>query len=149
MGPRGLAAATLAAITMAITGCGGSTKPLTHAELVSKANAICKSVTAKFASKSVGSLQSVARIAPELASYEQTTLSELSKVVPPVDLENDWKQFVAGAETLAENLSKLGEYAKTNNLKAAAGVFTSSEKTQREMRAIAKRTGLTECEQVP
>ncbi len=51
MGPRRLAAATLAATTMAIAGCGGSAKPLTHAELVSKANAICKTVTTKLETK--------------------------------------------------------------------------------------------------
>jgi hypothetical protein len=138
----------LAAATVAIAGCGGSAKPLTHAELVSKANAICKTVTAKFATKSANSVQDIARIAPELAAFEQKALSELSKLVPPVDLESDWKHFIAGAEMLAENTSKLGEYAKTNNLKAAHGVITSSETTQHQMQAIAKRNGLTGCEQV-
>ncbi len=148
MGPRRLAAATLAATTMAIAGCGGSEKPLTHAELVSKANAICKTVTAKLATKSANSVQDIARIAPELASFEQQALSELSKLVPPADLESDWKQFIAGAEMLAENTSKLGEYAKANNLKAARALITSSETTQQQMRTIAVRDGLTECEQV-
>ncbi len=148
MGPRRLAAAILAATTVAITGCGGSEKPLTHAELVSKANSICKTVTAKFATKSAKSVQDIARVAPELASFEQKALSELSKLVPPADLESDWKQFVAAAEMLAENTSKLGEYAKANNLKAARALITSSETTQQQIRTIAKRDGLTECEQV-
>ena len=148
MGPRKLAAAMLAATTLALVGCGGSEKPLTHAELVSKANAICKTVTAKFATKSASSMRDIARVAPELAAFEQKALSELSKLVPPANLEIDWKQFVAGAETLAENTAKLGEYAKANNLKAASPVIISSEATQRQMRAIAKRNGLTECEQV-
>lgn len=148
MGPRRLAAIALAATTMAITGCGGSAKPLTHAELVSKANAICKTVTAKFATKSANSVKDIARIAPELASFEQQALSELSKLVPPANLESDWKQFIAGAELLAENTAKLGEYANTNNLKAAHGVIVSSETTQHQMQAIAKRNGLTGCEQV-
>lgn len=148
MRPGRLAAATLAATTVAIAGCGGSEKPLTHAELVSKANAICKTVTAKFATKNPHSVQDIARIAPELASFEQHALSELSKLVPPANLESDWKQFIAGAELLAENTSKLGEYAKTNDLKAARGLITSSDTTQQQMQAIAKRNGLTECEQV-
>ncbi|MFZ2112973.1 MAG: hypothetical protein WAU77_04490 [Solirubrobacteraceae bacterium] len=138
----------LAATTVAIAGCGGSEKPLTHAELVSKANAICKTVTAKFATRSANSVQDIARVAPELADFEQKALSELSKLVPPADLESDWKQFIASAEMLAENTSKLGEYAKANNLKAAGQLIRSSETTQRQMQAIAKRNGLTECEQV-
>jgi hypothetical protein len=138
----------LATTAVAIAGCGGSQKPLTRAELVNKANAICKTVTTKFATKSISSLQNIAHTAPELAAFEQKALSELSRLVPPVDLESDWKQFVAGAETLAENTSRIGEYAKANNLKAAAGLIGSSEATQRQMQAIAKRNGLTECEQV-
>lgn len=149
MGPRRLAAATLVATTVATAGCGGgSEKPLTHAELVSKASAICKTITAKLAKKSTNSEQEIARVAPELTFFEQKALSELSKLVPPADLERDWKQFVADAEELAENTSKLGEYAKANNLKAARGLITSSETTQHQMQAIAKRDGLTECGRV-
>ena len=148
MRPRKLAAAVLAASTVAVAGCGGSEKPLTHAELVSKANAICKTVTAKFATKSAKSTQDIARIAPELADFEQKALSELSKLVPPAYLASDWKQFVAGAELLAENTSKIGEDAKANDLKATGPVIGASEKTQHQMQAIAKRDGLTECEQV-
>lgn len=148
MGPRKLAAAVLAAIAVTVAGCGGSEKPLTHAELASKANAICKTVTAKFATKSANTTQDIARIAPELAAFEQKALSELSKLLPPANLESDWKKFVAGAEMLAENTSKLGEYAKANKLKAAARLILSTETTQHQMQAIAKRDGLTECEQV-
>ena len=149
MGPRRLVAATLAVTTMAIAGCGASAKPLTRAELVSKTNAICKTVTAKFETKSANTTQEIARIAPELASFEQTSLSELSKLVPPAELASDWKQFVAGAETLAEHLSKLGEYAEANKLTEAHKMLIASETIQQEMRAIAKRNGFTECQQVP
>ncbi len=148
MRPSRLGAIAIAATTVAIAGCGGSEKPLTHAELVSKANAICKTVTAKLATKRANSVQDIARVAQELASFEQQALSELSKLVPPANLESDWKHFIADAELLAENTSKLGEYAKTNDLKAARGLITSSDTTQHQMQAIAKRNGLTECEQV-
>src|ERR1700722_8969694 len=92
-----LASVALATSTLAIMGCGSSEKPLTRAELTAKANAICKTVTAKLATKTIKSQQDIARIAPELAGFEQTALGELSKLVPPAGLANDWKQFVAGA----------------------------------------------------
>jgi hypothetical protein len=139
----------LVATTLAVSGCGSSSKPLTRAELTAKADAICKTVTAKLASqKGINSQQDIARVAPELASFEQTALTGLSKLIPPAELANDWKQFVAGAQTLAENTAKLGEYAKSNNLKGARGLITSSEKVQQQMVATAKRDGLTACEQV-
>jgi hypothetical protein len=143
-----LASVALVATTLAASGCGSSSKPLTRAELTAKADAICKTVSAKISSKTIKTQQDVARVATELASFEQTALTNLSKLVPPAELANDWKQFVAGAQTLAENTAKLGEYAKANNLKAAKGLITSSQAVQRQMVATAKRDGLTNCEQV-
>src|SRR6202035_5456775 len=138
-----LAAVALTGVAFAVSGCGSSPKPLTRAELTTKANAICKTVTAKLATKTIKSQQDIARIAPELASFEQSALNELSKLVPPAELEADWKAFVSGAQTLAENTSKLGEYAKANNLKAARGLITSSQAVQKQMVATAKRDGIT------
>ncbi len=150
MGRSGVAVAALAAAVLAVCGCGGSSaKPLTRAELTAKADAICGSVSAKLAAKTVKSVQDIARTAPELASFEQTALAELSKLVPPADLESDWKTFVAGAQKLAENTLDLGEYAKADNLKGAGGLILSSEAIQQRMVKIARRDGLKGCEQVP
>jgi hypothetical protein len=148
MGCTRLAAAALVAATVAASGCGSSSKPLTRAELTAKADTICKSVTAKLASKTVKTQQDIARVATELAGFEQSALAELSKLVPPAELESDWKQFVAGAQTLAENTAKLGEYAKSKNLKAARGLITSTQAVQQHMVATAKRDGIVACEQV-
>ena len=142
------ATTALAAITLAVLGCGASPKPLTRAELTAKANTICEGVTAKLKAKTIKSQQDIARVASELASFEQTALDDLSKLVPPAELADDWKQFVAGAQTLAENTAKLGEYAKAKNLKAAGHLITSSEAVQKRMVATAKRDGLKGCEQV-
>jgi hypothetical protein len=144
-----LATVALAATALAVGGCGGSSQPLTRAELTSKADAICKRVSGKLAAKTVTSVQDVARTAPELAAVEQEALNELSKLEPPASIENDWKVFIAGAQKLAENTSKLGEYAKSNSLKGTAGLIASSEQTVKQMTAIAKKYGITDCEQVP
>lgn len=143
-----LASVALATSTLAIAGCGSSEKPLTRAELTAKANAICKTVTAKLATRTIKSQRDIARVAPELAGFEEAALGELSKLVPPAALADDWKKFVAGAEMLAENTDKLGEYAKQNKLKSAGVLIVSSEKTQKQMQALAKRDGIVACEQV-
>jgi hypothetical protein len=148
MGYMRLGTAVLMSAALAMSGCGGSSKPLTRAELTAKADAICKTVTQKLASKTVKGQQDIARVAPELASFEQSALAGLGKLVPPAELESDWKQFVAGAQTLAENTAKLGEYAKAKNLKAAGPLIVSSERVQQQMKATAKRDGLVACEQV-
>lgn len=148
---RALAATALTGAVLAATSCGSSPKPLTRAELTTKANAICRQVNVKLEAATkggVGSVQAIAHIAPELAAFEETALGELGKLVPPAELENDWKVFVAGAQTLAENTSKVGEYAKAGNLKGAKNLLTATSATQKQMVAIAKRDGLRECEQV-
>lgn len=147
---RGLAATVLTTTVLAVCGCGSSSKPLTRAELTAKADAICKSVSAKLATnKKVSSIQDIARTAPELASTEQSALNELSKLVPPTTMEADWKSFITGAQTLAENTAKLGEYAKSNDLKSARTLIVSSEATVKQMTAIAQKYGIKNCEQVP
>jgi hypothetical protein len=148
IGRRDLAALALAATALLGSGCGSSAKPLTRAELTAKADVICKTVTARLSKNTIRSQQDIARVAGELASFEESALSKLSKLVPPAELADDWKQFVAGAQTLAENTSKIGEYAKANNLKASKGLIASSQATQKQMTAIAKRDGLKSCEQV-
>jgi hypothetical protein len=116
--------------------------------LAAKADTICKTVTAKLAGTNVKNQQDIGRVAPELASFEESALAQLSKLVPPAELAEDWKKFVAGAQTLAENTSKLGEYAKANKLKQARGLIVSSQQVQQGMVTIAKRDGLKSCEQV-
>lgn len=149
---RALPAIALCALALVLaSGCGGSSKPLTRAELTTKANAICRQVNVKLQAatkKGVGTVQQIAKLAPELAGFEETALVELGKLIPPASLERDWKAFISGAQTLAENTSKLGEYAKANNLKSAKSLIESSTTTQQQMVAIAKRNGLKECEQV-
>ena len=148
---RAVFAVALLAVVVAAAGCGSSSKPLTRVELTTKANTICKKVTVRLQAatkKGVSNVQQIAKLAPELASFEETALVELGKLIPPAELESDWKAFISGAQTLAENTSKLGEYAKANNLKSAKNLIKTSTTTQQQMVAIAKRDGLKECEQV-
>lgn len=137
----------LAAVTLAASGCGKSSKPLTRAELVAKADTICRRVNnqLKSSDNSINSKQDLARVVPRLASFEQKALADLSKLVPPASLANDWKTIVTGAQTLADNTAKLGEYAKENNIKAAKGLVTDSQKVQQAMLATAKRDGFKDC----
>jgi hypothetical protein len=149
MGRIRMGVSVLTVGALAVAGCGSSSsKPLSRAELTAKANAICKTVAQELKTKTVSNQRDIARIAPELASFEETELRELSKLIPPAELESDWKQFVAGAEMLAEDTLKVGEYAKSNELGKAKGLIASTQATQKQMLVIVKRDGLKECEQV-
>jgi hypothetical protein len=147
-----LVTSALAAAAL-MMGCGSSPKPLTRAQLRSRANAICRGVAVKIEAVNKGggvnTPQQLERLTAKLAGFEQTALVELGRLVPPPALEADWKSFVAGAQTLAEDTAKVGEYAATKNTTASKQVISSAESTQKQMAAIAKRNGFKACEQVP
>lgn len=142
-----LLALSLIAVGLTAGGCGKSSKPLTRAELIAKADVICKQVNDKLKSQTINSRQELVHAVTRIASTEQAALAELSKLVPPAGLADDWKTIIAGAQTLADNTAKLGEYAKANRLNAAKSLIASSQKVQQQMLAIAKRDGFKYCSQ--
>jgi hypothetical protein len=132
---------------LAASGCGKSAKPLTRAQLLAKADAICRRINKKLSSTTIKTQQDIARIAPQLATYEQEGLAELSKLIPPASMANDWKMIITGAQTLADNTAKLGEYVKSKDLKTARALITETSKVQQRTVAIAKRNGFKDCAQ--
>jgi len=141
----------LAAMALTV-GCGSSPKPLTRAQLTDRANAICRSVKAKLEAASKGQSastpQQIERLTTKVSGFEQSALAQLSELVPPATLEAEWKRFVVGAQALAEDTAQLGEYMAANNKAAAKKLIASAESTQRQMAAVAKRSGFKDCEQV-
>jgi hypothetical protein len=146
-----LATSALAAAALAI-GCGSSPKPLTRAQLTARANAICREVKTRLEAatkgQSANTPQQFARLASKVAGFEEKALADLTKLVPPPALEADWKRFVAGAQTLAEDTSQLSEYAAAKKTAAAKRLIASAESTQKQAAAAAKRIGLKDCEQI-
>jgi hypothetical protein len=148
-----LATSAFAAVLLAATGCGSTPKPpLTRAQLTSKANSICRTVTAKLEATSKGASastpQQLERLTAKVSGFEQKALTELSALVPPPALEAQWQRFVSGAQTLAEDTAKVGEYAASKNTTAGRAVISQIEATQKQMVAIAKSSGFKDCEKV-
>jgi hypothetical protein len=149
MGYTRIMALAFTAAALTASGCGGSSsKALTRAELTQKADAICKRVNVKLGATSgqVKTQADLARLAPQLVSFEQGALAELSKLVPPSNLASDWKEILTDAQTLADDTAKLGEYAKTKQTVATRELVATSAKVQQKLVATAKRNGLTDCE---
>jgi hypothetical protein len=144
---RQLAALGLAAAALTAIGCGSSSKgkSLASVELIAKADVICARVHAQYHANGYTTAQSIAHLAPRVASYEQIGVSELRKLIPPASMAGDWKQIVDGAQTVAEETAKLGQYAKDNNLKAATPLLSSSLRRQQQVLAVAARDGFKEC----
>jgi hypothetical protein len=117
--PRLLAALAAAALGVAVAGCGSAT-PLTRAQLVSHANALCTQLQNKV--KRAGpakNTQDLARLAHKLAGFEQQQLEAMHKLTPPASMASDWKQMIAGAEEIAEAAGTLSTNVQLKKDKAA------------------------------
>lgn len=143
-----LLAAALAASVLANAGCGESAKPLTRAQLLHKADAICHKLNKRLSSSKIKTEKDLVQELPKLAGYEQEGLAELSKLIPPAKMAEDWKMIIAGAQTLADDIAKVGEDAKAKELKAARAIFAKASKVQQRTTAITKRDGFKDCSQV-
>jgi hypothetical protein len=140
-------ASTTTAATTATTTVRSSTRtrPLTRAQLIAQADVICRKVNARRSKMKIKTSQDYARSVPPFASYEQVMYAKLDKLVPPASMAKDWTQIVAQARTLAAGMTKIGQYAKTKDLEAANGVFSSASKAQAQMIVIAKLDGFKDC----
>ena len=127
-------------------------KPLTRPELIAEANAICRRITAKLNSTTVGSQQETATILPQIAAYEHAAFAELHRLTPPASLGGDWQKVVASIRMLADNTATLAGYAssssRTNFVKAERALSYSNFATRRPLLAIAAHDGFSDCAQV-
>ncbi len=142
--------AVLAALTLglAVAGCG-STKPLTRAQLVSHANALCMQVQMKM--KHVGTaktVQGLALIAHKLAGFEQQQLESMKQLKPPGSLAADWKQMIEGAEEVAEYAGSLSTDVQLKKKKAAVEQLKQIGAVEKRIAPVAKRDGFTSCTQL-
>jgi hypothetical protein len=154
----------LALAMLAIAGCGSTSKtsstttaasaPLSHAELVARASAICAHINAKIAyysnltpsnSKDLVSSSAIASAAPQIAAVEHTALGEMEKLTPPPALAGDWQLIVGGVRTISEDTAKIGEAIKTKDTASLAGVMTSGASALQRLHVVATRDGLAGC----
>jgi uncharacterized protein YcfL len=143
------ACALLLTAALLIGGCGSSTSNSGSStqQLIAKADAICKRVNARVAAANskINNPQDFARIAPEIANYEQQALIQMRGLKAPSSLAQDWQLILSSAQKLAQNTATLSQYIKTNKLRSAPRLVTESKRLQQEMLLTAKRDGFKEC----
>lgn len=142
--------APLAAIALgiALAGCGSAT-PLTRAQLVSHANALCTQLHHKVEQAGPAkTAQDVAHLAHKFAGFEQQQLEAMHKLTPPASLASDWKQMLQGAEEIAEAAGTLSTDVQLKNKKAAGEALKQVSKVEQHIRPITERDGFSSCEEL-
>src|ERR1700733_15569852 len=128
---RAIPLAALTALAVAACGSSGSTTP-TRAELVAKADPICKQIAVRRAaankqlskdgSNSTKGLQVLARVAPGVAAYEHQAVAQLRGLTAPASLTSDWQQMLSGMQTLADDAAQIGVDAEAKQLKKTESI---------------------------
>jgi hypothetical protein len=119
--------------------------PLSRAELVAKADAICAGVNAKRASITLRSSQDYTTKLPPLAAYEQAAVARMGTLTPPASMASNWKQMLADSGTIATNTAKVAGYAEAGNHAVTRQLILSSNAAQQRIATIAARYGFKVC----
>lgn len=140
---------TVLALGAAVAGCG-SAKPLTRAQLVSHANALCNQLQRKMkqAGANVKTTQQLAHLADKLAGFEQHQLESMRKLKPPSSLAADWKQMIESAEAIAEDAGTLSTDVQLKKEKAAGEQLQRIGKVEQHVSPIAKHDGFKSCSEL-
>jgi hypothetical protein len=161
-------AVSLAAATLAVSGCGGgsgttssssgggssgsgaansngSEKILNVAELAIKADAACARVNADLKAMNIRTRQEYGTVLPRVAAQEQAAFTELSQLKPPASVAAGWRQLVTGGQTLASNTSRIGAAVTSHNGSLSRALLLSASKADQSIGAAARRYGWTAC----
>lgn len=122
-----------------------STTPLTRAQLIKQADAVCTRVNAKTNANPYRTTEDVVRLAPLLATYEQAANAELARLTPPAVLATDWYTILAALRERASDTAQLGADAKSGEVGASRSILDAAAPTQRKALTIAKRDGFMSC----
>ena len=145
-------------IAALLAGCGGAaqggTGQLARAELIAKANPICKRTIKRLlevektlakASTAGPPLQALAATAPGLSASQSQAVSQLRQLTPPASLAGDWRSLLAGLQELADDTARIGAAAKQKNEKAMESIVRTGNATRKRLLAIGARDGLGPC----
>ena len=142
-------AVPLTAIALGLSACGGSGgsgDQLSKSELVSKADAICKDVSAKLdkvpSPKTSADLTDYGNKASSIIKDGANKLDDLN---PGSDTQKDFDQFVSAAKKQADLAGQLADAAKSSDQGKIRTILTDARKSDATGKAAAQKVGLKEC----
>lgn len=100
--------AGLALVTVALvaSSCGAGSKPLTRAQLIARADPICRVVVREEDYAHIRPAR-VVRFASRLAAVQQRAYEQLSKLEAPPSLADDWQLILDGFRNSARDFRSL------------------------------------------
>jgi hypothetical protein len=140
---------TLPAIAIVAAGCGGGGKDqVSAAELVQKADGICRTEQAKFvqiqahppANASIAADQT-----KELIDVSQRTSSDLRDLEPPDSLSGPYDRYLDARDSAVEQMKRGQDAAENQDSAGYTAAQTAVANSASSRRRLARKVGLTVC----
>jgi hypothetical protein len=136
-----LTALVFLTVAVAVSGCGGGSRPET--KMMLSADAICArhSIVRAGSEITVSPEGESLNVALSRVRIEQAALADLSRLTPPAAIAKDWRQFLAGRRALIGGLITLSEGDRAN----AGTLLEAVNATARSVLATARHAGFGVC----
>jgi hypothetical protein len=167
---RSMATTLVIAALTATSGCGSQTKsaqparadavatsktasqsedaasraPLSRAQLIGRADAICRRVNLKRASIRLETRRDYAQLLP-LATYERTALEQMQGLTPPAVMAASWKKILAGTLTAVDSIDAIAQAGLANERNEMERQSRIGGKALLKTYALAKHEGFRDC----
>lgn len=143
-------ASTTATAKVAHTVTVASGPPLSSAELIKRADAICARANAKIARtpQKVEKPSDYATIGLPRAAIYSAAVADLEKLTPPSSLAAAWQQLLESRRALASTLQTLGIDARAGDIAAMRVIVKTSGRIVPQIAASATKVGATQCAKI-
>lgn len=124
--------------------------PLSSAELIARADPICRRVNAEIAASKPKSASpaEILRVVPGNAALEKRAVAALQRLKPPRALTGDWTTILADRRMLAEQLVELVGAAQKNDVTTLHKLAQSKARLHKSLEAAGRRVGFVYCGEV-
>jgi hypothetical protein len=144
----------LLAAALGVCGCGsigsGTHRALTRAELIARADTICKGANTKRAAMpSINTRRDYAVILPRVATVYEAAIAELARLEPPLSIAADWKRILVDDRKLIGYLRTFGQHATSYDAKTTRAFVHTADGLRLSMATTAHGDGFADCAQFP
>lgn len=131
----------------AITSSAPVGPPLSAAQLIARAETICKQRNSAIDAVKLagGSAADVARFASQSAALEQTAFTALGRLNPPASMAGGWHMMLAYNRSLLEDVIALQEAAERHDRRIVPTITRTAETDKQQLLATAQRDGFKYC----
>ena len=142
-------------IAVSLAGCGGSSSgTLTHAQLVSKANAICAQRNAQIAAlprtlANPTTAKSTAELVGDVLAIDRPLIAKLQALKPPASDKAVWSQAMTTNNNIVQVTKQLQAAAQANNEGQFRQVGSQLSPLAQKLTGYETQLGLTVCEKQP